>query len=131
VIACDRGRSRVIDFFAIVEQIMQRSFIGGVELVVMLAVLRLDNHAYGVLISREIADATGRELALGSIYAALERLASKGLVVSKLGESTPERGGRAKRYFSLTPRGRREARESQRALINLARGIPSLAGDLA
>jgi PadR family transcriptional regulator, regulatory protein PadR len=121
----------VADFFAIVEEIMQRTFIGGVELVVMLAVMRLDNHAYGVLISREITDATGREVALGSIYATLERLASKGLVESTLGESTPERGGRAKRYFSLTARGRREARESQRALISLARGIPSLAGDLA
>ena len=110
---------------------MARSFMGGLELVAMLAILRLDNSAYGVAISREIAEVTGREVALASIYVTLERLASKGLVVSELGATSPERGGRAKRYFSLTPRGRREVREAQRALTNLWQDVPSFAGGRA
>jgi PadR family transcriptional regulator PadR len=107
---------------------MPRSFLGGLELVAMLAILRLDNSAYGVAISHEIAEVTGREVALASIYVTLDRLTSKGLVVSELGEASPERGGRAKRYFSLTPRGRREVRDAQRALTHLWQDVPSLAG---
>lgn len=110
---------------------MRRAFPGGLELVAMVAILRLDNRAYGVAISREIADVTGREVALASLYVALDRLGSKGLVKSELGEPSPERGGRAKRYFSLTPRGRREVRDAQRALTSLWRDIPSLAGGRA
>jgi PadR family transcriptional regulator, regulatory protein PadR len=110
---------------------MPRSFLGGLELVAMLAILRLDNSAYGVAISREIGDVTGREVALASIYVTLDRLASKGLVVSELGETSPERGGRAKRYFSLTARGRREVRDAQRALTNLWQDVASFAGGRA
>jgi PadR family transcriptional regulator, regulatory protein PadR len=110
---------------------MRRAFPGGLELVAMVAILRLDNRAYGVAISREIADVTGREVALASLYVTLDRLDSKGLVVSELGDPSPERGGRAKRYFSLTPRGRREVRDAQRILTSLWRDIPSLAGRTA
>jgi PadR family transcriptional regulator, regulatory protein PadR len=118
------------NFFAIVKQ-MRRAFTGGLELVAMVAILRLDNRAYGVAISREIADVTGREVALASLYVTLDRLSSKGSVVSELGDPSPERGGRAKRYFSLTPQGRREVREAQRVLTSLWRDVPSLAGGRA
>ena len=73
----------------------------------------------------------GREVALASLYVALDRLAAKGHVVSELGDPSPERGGRAKRYFSLTPQGRREVRDAQRLLTSLWRDIPSLAGGRA
>jgi PadR family transcriptional regulator, regulatory protein PadR len=110
---------------------MRRAFAGGLELVAMVAILRLDNRAYGVAISREIAGVTGREVALASLYVTLDRLSAKGAVVSELGDPSPERGGRAKRYFSLTAQGRREVREAQRVLTSLWRDVPSLAGGKA
>ena len=81
---------------------------GNFELMVMLALIRLGDEAYGVPISQEIEERSGRDVAIGSVYAALERLERKGLVASKLGEATPERGGRAKRYFRVTGKGLRE-----------------------
>ena len=92
----------------------------------MLALMRLGDHAYGVPIGREIEERSGREVSLGSVYAALERLQEKGLVRSHLGEPTSERGGRARRYFHLTAQGLREVRESRRALVNLWNGLPEL-----
>ena len=74
---------------------------------VLLVVVRLGDDAYGVPISQELLNLAGREVAVGSIYAALDRLEQKGLVTSKLGDPTPERGGRAKRYFRVTPAGAR------------------------
>jgi hypothetical protein len=65
-------------------------------------------------------------VAIGSVYAALERLEDKGFVTSELGEATPERGGRAKRYFQVTARGLKEVRETQRALVKLWHGLPEL-----
>lgn len=106
----------------------KREFLGQHELMVMLAVLRLGREAYGVPIAAEIAQRTGREMLQGSIYAILERLESKGLVTSRLGEATPQRGGRAKRYFALTAEGRREVREAQRALEALWQGLGKTTG---
>ena len=106
----------------------KRNYIGDFELMVMLVLLRLGEGAYGVPISREIEQQCGRDVALGSVYATLERLEEKGLVSSALGEPTPERGGRAKRYFSLTKKGLRAVRETRRALIRLWRGLPELEG---
>jgi DNA-binding PadR family transcriptional regulator len=95
---------------------------------VLLALIRLGDDAYGVPISREIEERGGREVALGSVYAALERLEGKGLVSSRLGDPTAERGGRAKRYFQITADGLREVRATQRALTNLWKGLPELEG---
>ncbi len=101
------------------------------ELMVMLALIRLGDGAYGVPIAHEIQAQSGRPVLLGTVYAALDRLAKRGLVASELGDPTPERGGRAKRYFQLTPKGLREVREAQRALVNLWRGLPQLKGGAA
>lgn len=108
----------------------QRSHLSTFELMVMLALARLGEDAYGVPIAQEIREHSGRDVLLGSVYAALDRLGERGLVSSELGEPTPERGGRAKRYFHLTPKGRRETREAQRTLVNLWRGIPQLKGEI-
>jgi PadR family transcriptional regulator PadR len=81
----------------------KRNYLGEMELMVLLAVVRLGDEAYGVPISKELLILAGREVALGSIYAALDRLEQKGFVTSSLGDPTPERGGRAKRYFRVTP----------------------------
>jgi DNA-binding PadR family transcriptional regulator len=118
-------------FFTIIEQMSRRGYLGEFELMVLLALIRLGDRAYGVPISREIEQRSGREVALGSVYAALERLEEKGLVTSRLGDPTAERGGRAKRYFRLTAQGLGDVRETQRALENLWRGLPELGGGLA
>ena len=71
----------------------KREYLGQLELMVLLAVIRPANDAYGVLIAREIAEKSGREVALASVYAALERLEKKQLVTAALGEPTALRGG--------------------------------------
>src|SRR5258707_1737374 len=110
---------------------MARGTLGGFELQVLLAVVRLGAEAYGVPIADTIEAASGREVAAGSIYITLDRLEAKGLVVSRVGESTPERGGRAKTYFRATGKGLRAARQAQRTLITLLSGVAQLDGGAA
>jgi PadR family transcriptional regulator, regulatory protein PadR len=104
----------------------KRGYLGEFELMVMLALIRLSENAYGVPISREIEASSGREVALGSVYAALERLQQQGFVSSRLGEPTAERGGRAKRYFRVTANGLHEVRKTRQTLISLWQGLPEL-----
>lgn len=106
----------------------KRNYLGTFELTVMLVLIRLNENAYGLPIAREIELKSGREISLGSIYATLDRLEAKGLVRSRLGEPTPERGGRAKKYFSVTAKGVREVRETQRLLKQLWLGLRKLEG---
>jgi PadR family transcriptional regulator PadR len=117
--------------FVIVEDMRKREYLGQLELMVLLAVMRPARDAYGVLISKEIADKSGREVALASVYAALERLERKGLVRSSLGEPTGERGGKARMYFEPTPSGISEARIARTTLMRLSRGLPDMEGDMA
>ena len=98
-------------------------------LMVMLAIIRIGDEAYGVSISDEIEKTTGSEVLLGSVYDALTRLEEKGLILSVLGEATPERGGRAKRHFRTTARGLRLVRDTQKSLVKLWRGLPQLKGE--
>ena len=98
------------------------------ELLILLALIRLDPEAYGVPIAREIETEAKRSIALSTVYATLERLEKKGLVKSGLGEATPERGGRAKRYFQATGLGVREVHSTRQALIGMWQGIPVLDG---
>lgn len=106
----------------------KQRLLGEMELMVLLVLLRLGDDAYGVPISKELLNVAGREVALGSIYAALDRLEQKEFVSSRLGDPTPERGGRAKRYFRVTARGVRALKNTQTALITLWTGLPRLAG---
>jgi DNA-binding PadR family transcriptional regulator len=98
---------------------MTRESLGDVEHLVLVAVLRLGIEAYGVAIMDEIAGRTGREIAKAAIYIALRRLEEKGLLTSTLGDATPERGGRAKRYFTLTKAGARQLRDSREAFVRM------------
>jgi DNA-binding PadR family transcriptional regulator len=102
--------------------------LGELELMVMLAMIRLGDDAYGVPIAREIEQQTGRGVAFGTVYATLERLQDRQLVRSSLGECTPERGGRAKRYFEATPAGLRAVRQARQSLIRLWSGLRALEG---
>jgi DNA-binding PadR family transcriptional regulator len=106
----------------------KREFLGGFELLVLLALMRLGEDAYGVPITEAIEESSGREVAIGSVYITLERLEQKGLVSSRLGEPTAERGGRAKTYFRVTANGLRAVRQAQRTLVNLWKGVPQLQG---
>ena len=110
---------------------MAREFLGGFELLVLLALTRLGEDAYGVPIASEIQAQSGRPVALGSVYVTLGRLDAKGLVRSTRGEPTAARGGRAKTYFSITSAGLRELRQTQRTLTRLWTGVPQLEGGKA
>jgi DNA-binding PadR family transcriptional regulator len=97
------------------------------ELLVMSAVLRLDNNAYGVPIVQEL-EQNGQRMSVATVYVVLGRLEEQGLVSSAIGEATPERGGRAKRYFRVTAKGVRHVRAVQKTLSRLWRGVPQLEG---
>jgi DNA-binding PadR family transcriptional regulator len=106
-----------------------RSYLGEFELMILLAVLHLGDEAYGVPISRELERHRDRDVSVGSVYAALERLEAKSLVTSTLGDPTPERGGKAKRYFRVTKEGLRQVSETRRILTRLWKQLPELKGE--
>ena len=99
------------------------STLGEFEQVVLLAVLRLGDEAYAVTVRDEILRCTGRDVSRGSIYITLDRLETKGYLRSRLADPTPERGGRAKRYYALRPRAVQALRDNRRALVALWRGL--------
>lgn len=110
---------------------MSRQLLTDFELMVLLAILRVGDAAYGVPIAREIERTGGRSVVLASVYTVLGRLERRGLVASSVGEPTAERGGRAKRFFKVTARGLRAVQQTQRALTALWAGIPALKGGTA
>ena len=105
---------------------MGRTDLGDIEHLVLLAVLRLGGEAYGIPILDEVAARSGRDVSKATVYVALKRLEQKGLVTSRLGESTPERGGRAKRYFKLRPAGLRALRDSRAMFLDLWRNYEAI-----
>ena len=82
-----------------------RDYLGEFEHVILLALLRLKDHAYGVTVRQEIELRTDREVSIGAVYATLDRLETKGYVTSLRGDPTPERGGRSKRFVRVTADG--------------------------
>lgn len=107
---------------------MARALLTDFELMILLATLRLGDDAYGVSIAREIEQTGGRSVVLTAVYAALDRLERNGLVTSRLGEATAERGGRAKRFFDVTAQGLRAVKQTQQALVALWTDVPQLKG---
>ena len=105
---------------------MPRTDLGDIEHLVLLAILRLDKDAYGIPILDEVSERSGREVSRATVYVSLKRLEQKGLVTSRLGDSTPERGGRAKRFFKLKPAGLRALRESREMFLDLWRDYESI-----
>ena len=122
---------RTLYLFTIFEEMAPPSGLSNFELMVMLAVIRLSDEAYGVPIAREIEETTNSEVVVGSIYAALTRLEERGLIESRLGEATAERGGRAKKYFRVTAQGIREVRQTRKSLMKLWKGLPEVEGGKA
>jgi DNA-binding PadR family transcriptional regulator len=97
--------------------------LGEFEQLVMFAVLRLDDDAYGASVREELQDRAARDVSPGAIFTTLERLEARGLVTSKYGEPTPERGGRRKRFYRLTAEGRRALARSFDTVKRMARGL--------
>src|SRR6202789_4445538 len=106
-----------------------RSYLGEFELMLLLVVIRLGEEAYGVPVAHELEQSRGRIVSLGSVYAALERLEAKGLITSSLGDPTPERGGKAKRYFRVNREGMRQVNEPRRVVTSLWKQVPQWKGE--
>jgi len=97
--------------------------LGEFEQIVLLSILRLNDDAYGVTIRGEIRKCTGREPAPGALYTTLDRLEEKGLVRSRMGDPTPERGGRPKRYFKVSAKGMKALTEALHSYRRLLEGL--------
>ena len=101
-------------------------YLGEFEYAVLLAVLHLDADAYAVPIRELIEQRTGRPVARGALYTGLDRLETKGCLRSSMGDATEERGGKAKRYYTVTPAGLKAIRATHEALSSMTRGLESL-----
>ena len=100
-----------------------RESLGEFEQLALLAIWRLGQDAYGTTVREEIEQATGRTVAIGSLYTTLERLREKGYVDSLWGDATPERGGRSKRFFTLTAAGGIALTRSMEGIRKLSSGF--------
>jgi PadR family transcriptional regulator PadR len=106
----------------------QEPYLGELEQHILLVILRLGDEAYANPIGELLSTAAARQVARGALYTALERLEVKGLVRSTMGDPLPERGGRARRYFTVTAVGMRALRHSRRVLLGLWDGLESKLG---
>ena len=100
-------------------------YLGEFEFAVLLAILHTDD-AYAVPVRQVLEERTGRPVARGALYTALERLESKGCLKSRMAHPSDERGGKPRRYFTLTPVGLKALKTTHTALTNLTRGLESL-----
>jgi DNA-binding PadR family transcriptional regulator len=107
---------------------VSKSSLGEFEKLVMLAVLHLGPEAYGATILQEMEGRTGRAVSAGAVYVALRRLEKKGLVTSRLGQPSPQRGGRPKRFFAVNRAGIEALRRAQEDWAAMASGLEELLG---
>jgi PadR family transcriptional regulator PadR len=114
------------DNFSNMENMRRRGYLSQLEVMVLLAILRVRENAYGMSIAREIEQHSGRDVALPGIYVALERLEEKGLVRSARGDPTPERGGKARTYFDITVAGIKAVRAAHATFSRLSAGLKEL-----
>jgi PadR family transcriptional regulator PadR len=103
----------------------QPIYLGEFEYAVLLAILQTE-HAYAVPVRETLETRTGRPVARGALYTALERLEAKGCLRSRMGDASQERGGRPRRYFTVTTAGLRAIKATHSALAGLTRGLESL-----
>jgi len=103
--------------------------LGEFEQLILLAILRLGDAAYGVSIRQEIADHARRTVAPGALYTTLERLEAKSLITSTVGDPTPVRGGRSKRFYQVTKEGRTRLAAAQSAFQRMLQGLELIGGN--
>jgi DNA-binding PadR family transcriptional regulator len=117
------------NFFYYVEEMSSHLPLDDSDLVTLLAILRLGEEAYGVPLCDEMTAIAGRRAALASVYKALDRLEKSGLIASRMGQPSSERGGRAKRFVRVTNQGLRAIDETRTALNRLWRDVPAFGED--
>jgi len=100
-----------------------RDFLGEFEQIVLLALIRLGDNAYGVPVRQEIENRTDRSVSVGALYSTLDRLEEKGFIASRFSDSRPERGGRSRRYFKVRGAGVRALERTQAALASMWEGL--------
>ena len=100
-------------------------YLGEFEQIVLLAILRLGEEAYAIPVREEIEGRTGRTVARGALYTALDRLEAKACLQSRMSDPLPERGGRSRRYYMVTPAGLEALRGARQALLALWKGVES------
>jgi len=105
---------------------MASKHVGELEHMVLLAIVRLGPEAYGMSILRELEDRANREVSRGGLYLVLERMVEKGYLETRMGDPSPERGGRAKRFFQLTDLGSEVLRVSGRSILAMWDGLEPL-----
>src|ERR1700704_5255116 len=103
--------------------VTQKPALGDFEQLVLMGVLRLDDEAYGAAIRREIHVRSGRDVSINAVYTTLDRLESKGLLKSWVGEPTAQRGGRRRKFYALRPAGVAALRQAYRAFTAMADGL--------
>lgn len=101
----------------------KKTYLGEFEHIVLLALIHLKDNAYGMTIRMNIDERIGRSVSIGAVYTTLERLEKKGFTISKMGETTAQRGGRAKRYFTITPAGKIKLKEARKNLEIMWQGL--------
>ena len=101
-------------------------YLGEFEYAVLLAILHLDEDAYAVPIRELIEQRTGRPVARGALYTGLDRLEAKGCLKSRMGDPSEERGGKARRYYSVTAAGMKAIRATHEALSSMTKGLESI-----
>jgi DNA-binding PadR family transcriptional regulator len=101
-------------------------YLGEFEYAVLLAVLHLDEDAYAVPVRELIEQRTGRPVARGALYTGLDRLEAKGCLKSRMGDPSEERGGKARRYYSVTAPGMNAIRATHEAFASLTKGLESI-----
>jgi DNA-binding PadR family transcriptional regulator len=106
----------------------KKLYLGEFEELLLLAILRLHDNAYGMTIRKTVEEATGRAISIGAIYTTLERMEQKGFITSRQGEATPERGGRAKRYFRIEAAGAEALADAEQARNLLRRDLNPTGG---
>ena len=99
---------------------------GGFEQLVMLAVVRLGENAYGMTVRTELEERMSRKVSLGAVYSTLDRLEAKGYITSKPSSGGPEREGRARRFFRLTATGSRALTDGIAALDRMREGVSAI-----
>ena len=122
---------RFLDLIYLAGEMAGNATLGEFEQIVLLAVLRLDDDAYGVTIREVIATYADRNPTPGALYTTLDRLEDKGLLTSRFGDPTPARGGRAKRFFRVTKQGVESVARAQRSYQRLLRGLKLSGGSHA
>jgi DNA-binding PadR family transcriptional regulator len=108
---------------------MPAPILGEFEQLVLLALLRLGRDAYGAAVSLEIEEHTGRTVSVSAVHTTLDRLEEKGFIRSRLGDPTPQRGGKRKRLYEVQPSGVRALQYALRGLRRMTAGLDALLGE--